>query len=78
MQWIIEIYFWVFINRYEIATQLYYDEKNLRVDQHGLFPKKTGRGIFDLMFESAANSLNQALREKSEFTRTGVSYLYQP
>ena len=43
-----------------------------------VFPKKTGRGIFDLMFESAANSLNQALREKSEFTRTGVSYLYQP
>ena len=43
-----------------------------------VFPKKTGRGIFDLMFESTANSLNQALREKSEFTRTGVSYLYQP
>lgn len=43
-----------------------------------VYPKKTGRGIFDLMFESAANSLNQALREKSEFTRTGVSYLYQP
>ena len=43
-----------------------------------VFPKKTGRGIFDLMFESAANSLSQALREKSEFTRTGVSYLYQP
>jgi len=48
-------------------------------DQYELvFPKKTGRDIFDLMFESAANSLNQALREKSEFTRTGVSYLYQP
>jgi len=43
-----------------------------------VFPKKKGKGVFDLMFESAANSLNQAIREKSEATGTGVSYLYQP
>jgi protease-4 len=43
-----------------------------------VFPKKTGRGVFDLMFDSAANSLNQAIREKTETTGTGVSYLYQP
>jgi protease-4 len=43
-----------------------------------VFPKKTGRGVFDLMFDSAANSLNQAIREKTEATGTGVSYLYQP
>lgn len=43
-----------------------------------VFPKKTGRGVFDLMFESAASSLSRAIRETSEATGTGVSYLYQP
>lgn len=43
-----------------------------------VYPKKKSKGVFDLMLESAAHSVNQAIREKAEATRTGVSYLYQP
>ncbi|MHB8137596.1 MAG: signal peptide peptidase SppA [Smithellaceae bacterium] len=42
-----------------------------------VYPKKKHTNVFDIMFESAANSLSQSISEKSE-SRAGVSYLYQP
>jgi protease-4 len=43
-----------------------------------VFPKKTDGRVFDLLFDNAANSLSRVIREKSEATGTGVSYLYLP
>lgn len=42
-----------------------------------VYPRKKRTSVFDIMLESAANSLSQSILEKTE-SRAGVSYLYQP